>query len=249
MISLSSGWQQLAAATPEANGPVSIVITYRARPENRADFRQWLETEGGRQFAQWKKAGVVADCQILFSTFAATVSIDAVVILDFPSYTESARWKEVEKKFPGGLNREALRLAAPEATFYAEPLLRGGKKGGDQAKSCYMLAIYDVAASSEKYRNYATGYIEPQMRSWVAAGALSSYRLMFNQAPLGVSWDAILFMEYRDIEALAHRDELKASARVKLAETDPVWLAWSKDKSDIRREKAVLIAEAIPLPE
>ena len=83
----------------------------------------------------------------------------------------------------------------------------------------------------------------------VEADALASYRLLFNHAPLSVVWDAILLLEYKDIAALARRDEVKADVRVKLAQNDPTWLNWSKDKSDIRREKALVICDAIPLPE
>ena len=238
-----------APAAAAADGPVSLVITYRAKPENRVAFREWLEREGTAQFAQWKRNAVVADCLVLFSTFAATTSVDAVVVLDFARYTDSARWKDVEKRFPGGLSAAGLRLAAPEATFYAETLNRGGKAERERGRSVFLLAFYEVLVSAEKYRNYADGYIIPQMHGWLEADALASYRLLFNHAPLSVVWDAILVLEYTDIAALARRDDVKTAVRARLAQTDPDWVTWSRDKSDLRREKALLICEAIPLPE
>jgi len=63
------------ARADEANGPVSLVITYRARSETRVAFRGWLAHAGGAQFARWKQEAAFADYQILFSSFAATSSV------------------------------------------------------------------------------------------------------------------------------------------------------------------------------
>jgi len=103
---------QINAADAVTDGPASLVILYRAKPEKRIEFRTWLKKDGAARFAQWKKEGVFADHQVLFSTFGATSTFDAAIILDFTHYTDSARWKEVEKSFPGGLTDDALKLAA-----------------------------------------------------------------------------------------------------------------------------------------
>jgi hypothetical protein len=248
VITLAAAAVSRGSSLPASNGPVSLVITYRARPETRVDFRRWFMTEGAAQFARWKQDGVFAECLLLFTSFAATTSVDAVVVIDFARYTDSARWKEIEKTFPGGLSPAALRSGAAEAAFYADTLSRAASLTRDPAHSVFLLAFYEVIPSAEKYRSYAEGYIAPQMRGWIEAETLSSYRLLFNHAPLSVVWDAILVLEYKDIAALARRDEVKASVRVKLAQGDATWVAWSKDKSDIRREKALIVCDAIPLP-
>lgn len=236
-----------SASLTAAENPVSLVLTYRARPEQRVAFREWLEREGAAQFAAWKREGVFADCLVLFTSFAATTSVDAVVVLDFAHFSDSARWMEIERSRPGGLDAEALRLASVESCFHAVTLARAGtpRRG---AGSAYLLAIYDVAASADRYRSYVAGYITPQMEGWREAQALHSYRLFFNHAPLSVVWDAILLLEYDDVAALGRRDEVKAAVRARLAGTDATWLAWSKEKSGIRTEKALVVAQAIPLP-
>lgn len=236
------------AAASGGENPVSLVLTYRAAPEQRVAFRAWLAGEGATQFVRWKREGVFADCLVLFTSFAATTSPDAVVVLDFARFSDSARWMEIEKTEPGGLSPAALKLAHVESAFYADTLARASRPG-DAAHSTYLLAIYDVAASADRYKSYVGGYIVPQMDGWLAAQALSSYRLFFNHAPLSVVWDAILLLEYQDVAALGRRDEVKAGVRARLAETDAAWLAWSKDKSGIRTEKALIVAQALALPE
>jgi len=232
-------------AAAESNGPASLVLTYRAPPATRAAFRAWLETKGAAQFAAWKKDGVFAEAQILFGSFAATSTLDAIIILDFAHYTDSARWKEVEKKFPGGLPAEALALAAPESASYADVISHGVAAKRDPAKAAYMIAFYEVLTDIPKYEKYAEGYTAPQMRGWIEAGALSGFTLLLNQTPLGKPWDALLVLEYTDIAGLARRDEVKAAVRAQLAKTDPAWVAWSKDKTGIRKELSLFIADAI----
>jgi hypothetical protein len=236
------------AVASAAENPVSLVLTYRAAPEHRVAFREWLAGEGAAQLAQWKREGVFADCLVLFTSFAATTGPDAVAVLDFAQFSDSQRWMTIERTRPGGLTPAALKLASVHSCFYADTLARAGASR-DRTKSAYLLAVYDVAASADKYKSYVAGYIVPQMNGWLEAQALSSYRLFFNHAPLSVVWDAILLLEYQDIAALGRRDEVKAGVRVRLAETDATWLAWSKDKGGIRTEKALIVAEAIPLPQ
>lgn len=236
------------AVTSATENPVSLVLTYRAPPEQRAAFRAWLAGEGAAQFARWKRDGVFADCLVLFTSFAATTGPDAVVVLDFARFADSQRWMEIERTLPGGLPPAALRLASVHSTFYADTLARAGAPRS-RAQSVYLLAVYDVAASADRYKSYVAGYIVPQMDGWLEAQALGSYRLFFNHAPLSVVWDAILLLEYQDLAALGRRDEVKAGVRVRLAQSNPAWLAWSKDKGGIRTEKALIVAEAIPLPE
>jgi len=236
------------ARADAADGPVSLVITYRARPETRVAFRGWLAHAGGTQFARWKQEAVFADYQILFSSFAATSSVDAIVILDFAHFTDSARWRTIEQRLPGGLTAEALALASPESSSLADPISHGATPRRDGAKGIYLIAAYEVLTDIPKYRQYVAGYTVPQMRGWLDAGALSAFALYLNQAPVGRPWDALLVLEYRDLAALGQRDELKAKVRERLAASDPVWQGWSKDKTAIRREFSIVVADEIPAP-
>ena len=232
----------------DADGPVSLVITYRARPETRVAFRAWLETKGAAQFARWRAEGVFAGARILFSTLAAGAPVDAVVILDFTRYTDSAPWLKREREYPGGLSPEALQLAAPASAHFGDMISRGAGTGGDPARAVYLVAFYEVLSDLPKYRDYVRGYVEPQMRGWIEAGALSGFTMLANQTPLHQPWDALLLLEYTDLPALARRDEVKKEVRARLAATDPAWLEWSKDKGSMRKELSLFLADSIPLP-
>jgi hypothetical protein len=233
------------AADGVTDAPTSLVISYRSRPETRAAFRAWLTGQGAAQFARWQHDGIFSDSEILFTSFAATSVVDAIVILHFAHYTDSARWKMIERTSPGGLSPEALLLAAPESACYADSLGHSQGAQHDPARAAYMITFYEVLSDTPKYQSYSAGYTLPQMRGWMEAGVLSGFDLYLNQAPLGKPWDAMLVLEYADIAALARRDEVKSSVRAHLAATDAKWLEWSKDKSAIRREFSLMIADAI----
>lgn len=237
-----------ARAQEKADGPVSLVIGYRARPESRAAFRSWLATKGAAQFARWKSDGVFADDQLLFGSFAATDTLDAVGILSFDHYTDLARWKEIERTFPGGLSAEALGWAAATSSNLADRIDHGAAARRNPAKAAYVIAFYDVLTDAAKYRDYAHGYTGPQMRGWIDAGVLTAFDLFVNQNPAGAPWGACLVLEYRDLAGLAAREEAKTKVRAQLDASDAAWLAWSKDKSAIRKETGLFIADAITLP-
>jgi len=228
--------------------PISLVLTYRARPETRAEFRAWLETKGAAQFAAWKKAGVVADAQLLFSTFPSAANPDLVVVLDFARFTDSARWREIERRQPGGLTPEALRLATVESGNYGEPLSRAAAARSDPARAVYLIVFYATHVAAAEYAKYVAGYTVPQMKAWMEAGPLSGYQMLYNTTSQNTPWDALLIMEYADLAAFTRRDEIKGAARAKLNATDPVFKAYSDSKAKIRDDRAVFHADAIPLP-
>ena len=228
--------------------PVSLVLTYRARPETRAEFRAWLETKGAAQFAAWKKAGVFADAQLLFSTFPSAANPDLVVVLDFARFTDSARWREVERRHPGGLTPEALRLAAVESGNYGEPLARAAAAQRDPARAAYLVVFYATHVSAAEYAKYVAGYTVPQMKAWMEAGPLTAYAMLYNPTSFNTPWDSMLIMEYADLAAFTRRDEIKWAARAKLNATDPVFKAFSDSKAKVRDDRAVFHADAIPLP-
>jgi len=141
-----------------------------------------------------------------------------------------------------------LALASPESSSLADPISRGARLHRDAAKGIYLIAAYEVLTDISKYRQYVTGYTVPQMQAWLDAGALSAFAVYLNQAPMGRPWDALLVLEYRDLAALGQRDALKAKVRERLAASDPVWQGWSKDKTAIRREFSIVVADEIPAP-
>lgn len=236
-----------AGAAPDS--PVSLVLTYKARPEARADFRAWVETTGAARFAAWKSGGVFADAQLLFSTFPSSANPDLVVILDFPSLVASARWREIERRAPGGLTPEALRLASVESGNYGEVLARAVAAKRDPAHASYLVVTYATHVSAAEYAKYVLGYTVPQMREWMAAGPLTGYAMFYNNTSFNTPWDSLLVMEYADLAAFARRDEVKWAARAKLNASDPVFKAYTDSKANIRDDRAMFHADAIPLPQ
>lgn len=226
---------------------VSLVLTYRAQPEHRVAFRAWWEGEGGRQFARWRAAGVFANARILFGSIAGNGPVDALVLIDFPRFSDLARWTAIEREFPGGLTADALKLAHPTSAHLAEPIA-GAATAAAPAGGVQLVAFYSVSIETARYRDYVRGYVEPQMRGWLEAGALKRYTLLANQAALHDPWDALLVLDYVDYPALARRDEVKRAVRERLAANDPAWAQWSRDKADVRRELSLFLTEAIPLP-
>ncbi len=245
LIALVNFAPRAARAQDEANGPTSLVITYKAKPETRAAFRAYMEKQGAAQFAQWQKEGVFRNAQLLFSSYAGSNTFDLAVILDFSHYTDLARWKEIEKQLPGGLPSEALVLGAPDSASFADVLSRGAAERRDRAKAVYMVASYKVVTDANRYRKYVDAYTVPQMNGWISAGVLSAYTMYLNQNPAGAPWDALLVLEYKDLAGLARREIVKAKVREQLALSDPAWKAWSADKGAVRNEIGIAIAEAI----
>jgi hypothetical protein len=237
-----------AAEAAPVNGPISVVLTYKARPETHAAFREWVETKGAARFAAWKQDGVFADAQLLFSTFASAANPDLVVVLDFARFTDSARWREIERRSPGGLTPEALALAHVESANYGEPLARAAAPQRDPARAAYLVVTYATHVSAADYAKYVRGYTVPQMKEWMAAGPLTAYAMFYNTTSFNTPWDSMLIMEYADLAAFARRDEIKWAARAKLNATDPVFKAYTDSKANIREDRAMFHADAIPLP-
>lgn len=234
----------MAIAEDEANGPTSLVITYKAKPESRAAFRAFMDKQGAAQFAQWKKDGVFQNSRLLFTPYAAASAFDMAVILDFAHFTDLARWKEIEKTMPGGLPAAALALGAPDSSSLADPFVHAQAPGVDPAKASYMVSFYQIVTTRERYQKYVEGYTVPQMKGWIDAGVLTGYSMYLNQG-VNPTWGALLVMEYKDIDALAQRESVKSGVRQKLGASDPVWKTWSNDKSGIRKEVSLNLADAI----
>ncbi|MBL9219087.1 MAG: hypothetical protein JNG82_11400 [Opitutaceae bacterium] len=153
-----------AAWSAAADSPVSLVLTYKARPEARADFLAWVETAGAARFAAWKAGGVFSDAQLLFSTFPSSANPDLVAILDFPNLAASARWREIERRSPGELTQEALRLAVVESGNYGEILSRAVAAKRDPARAAYLVVTYATHVSAAEYAKYVLGYTVPLMK-------------------------------------------------------------------------------------
>jgi len=229
-------------------GPCALVIGYKAEPQNRPALHRFLATEGVRRFEQLRQAGVFARYQLFFSTTANQNLNDLTVILQFDHFADVARWTKIETAAAGGLAvRDHEELPVPVQSDLADNFHSAAQPGRDPAHAVCVLIPYTVAIDMDKYRRYVDGYVVPQMDGWVKHGAMSAYAIYLNQNGAGSAWDSLLVLEYNGYEGLAQREVLKAKVREDLA-ANPVWKQWSMDKSHIRNEQRLTIAEPILLP-
>jgi len=234
---------QLNGSQEQPNGPTSLVISYRAKPELRAKFLEYMETSGVAQFEKWKQAAVYRDYQILYSAYAAGSAWDLAVILNFDHYSDTERWQEIEKHWPGGLSPEALAMAAPQSSTLADLVAHADGKR-DTSKAVYMLLRYEVLVDAGRYLKYVDGYVAPQFKGWLREGALTGYWIYVPQNP-GGPWSAFMVLEYADSQALGRREVVKNKVRAELAAGDPVWKAFSDDKTAVRKELEASVYRAI----
>src|SRR5258707_13931382 len=101
----------LAGALPDLraqeSGPSEILITYRCQPADRPAFREYLERDEIGMLDRLKRDGTLKRYKILFNPIV-TGTFDAMIVLDFATYTATDSWLAIERKTPGGLTPAAL---------------------------------------------------------------------------------------------------------------------------------------------
>jgi len=102
---------------------------------------------------------------------------------------------------------------------------------------------YDVA-NLDEYRQYASGYVIPQMNGWLREGVLRSYSLFVNRFYTGKPWDALLILEYKDLDSFGRRESVKDKVRESLR-SNPTWKALNENKRNTRTEKETIVAEEL----
>jgi hypothetical protein len=238
---------RMALAQAEVDGPTALITTYRASPGARAKFRDIMQTEGIAQLEQWKKAGVFATYQALFTTYAADTVPDMFLIVRFNHFTDLARWQKIEETFPGGLPASAQLIASADTSSTAD-IVKESSAAPTTKDSQFFVLEYDVLVDMPKYNSYVLGYAVPQFDAWEKTGALSSYASYVNQNPAGAPWSSFILLEYKDLKALAARDVIKNQARAELAVSNAAWKKWSDDKTALRKEKAAIPVRALNQP-
>jgi hypothetical protein len=216
-------------------GAAQLMLNYRCEPANRAAFREFMDTRGVAQFEAWKKAGVMRDYLILFSTFTSARTFDMWITLYFSKFADIGKWIEVEKKFPGGLSAEGLKLARPDGTVYTDVPWVGGKRKADLAQSMFMIIPYRTLVSVSKYEEYTNAYVIPQLKGWVKSGVMPSYEIHQNINPTNAPWDIVMVFEYDGLRGIALRDTIKNDIRKDLLK-DPGYMKYSPIKLEFRKE-------------
>jgi len=254
VLALAAGMVQARVPAPTSvaapdgerqDGPRSILITYRTDAARRPAFRQYLAHEEMARLASWKREGVIDGYQILFNPFETEDTWDAMLVLRFTRFTDTARWIAVERGNPGGLDVRGLALGHPFNTYSADI----DWEGGDDSVAADHNAIFYVIPyeyrDAAQYRTYFEGYVLPQIRGWMRAGVLSGYRIFMNRYPVGKPWDVLFMYRYRDLSAFGQREPTIAKVRAGLKASDPEWVKWSQNKTDIRIESENVVAEAV----
>ncbi len=248
-LSLAAGLLVLAVpaavrAEEPADGPRSLLITYRADPARRPAFAHYLAHDEWARLAQWKKDGVISGFQILFNPFNTEDTWDAMLVLRFTRFTDTAKWMAIERSSPGGLAPEGLALAKPVNSYSADADWEDGDDdSAKDAGAIFYVIPYEYRNEAE-YRSYVDGYVLPQVKGWMKAGVLTGYRIFMNRYPVGKPWDALFVYRYRDLDAFGKREAIIAQVRTGL-QPDPVWSKWNANKSGIRTESENVVAQAI----
>ncbi len=233
-----------AQADHHADGPRSLLITYRAEPAKRPAFRQFLAHEEMAQLAAWKRQGVIAGYQILFKPVVTEDTWDAMLVLRFEHFADTAKWMAIERVSPGGLSASGLALAKPVNSYAADADWSGGDDSMNaDAGAIFYVIPYEYRAEGE-YRKYMDGYVLPQIKGWMREGVLTGYQIFMNRYPVGKPWDALFVLRYRDLSAFGQRETTIAKVRGDL-QSDAQWKTWADNKTGIRTESENIIAEAV----
>ena len=234
-------------AQAENNGPTALITSYRAKPEARAKFRAIMQTEGVALLEKWKKAGVFASYQALFTTYAASDQPDMFLVVRFQHFTDLAGWQKVEETYPGGLPASAQLIAAADTSGTAD-VIKDSSVAATTRDSQFFVLQYDVLVDTPKYTSYVLGYATPQFDNWEKVGGLSSYAAYVNQNPAGAPWGSFIVLEYKDLKSLAAREIVKTDTRKELATSNAAWKKWSDDKTAVRKEKAAIPVRVLNMP-
>lgn len=236
----------IATESPVTGGPRELLITYRAEPAARPEFRRYLQGTFATRLQKLAREGVLKSYQVLFNPFVQPRTWDAMTVLSFNSFVDTRHWQEIERTAPGGLDPAGLKLAKPVGTYSADLEWEGAAaQGGPPAERVFYVIPYAYAAA-DQYRKYVNGYVTPQVEGWLQEGALSRYRIYMNRYPVGdpEPWDSLFVYEYRNLEAFGRRDEVTAKVRGPLR-ADPAWKQWNDIKSSVRTESENTIAELL----
>ena len=197
-----------AGATVRAgsSGPVSLVIAYRVRPEQRGALRKAMEEGGVDRFNRWQKDGLLKEYRLLFNSYLDSETYDLLSFLSFYDASGIARWKEVEKRTPGGLPAEVLPYLTSATTYSLETVFAGASaRAATPGKSAFAVAPYDVLIPVDDYGKYLEAEVVPQIKAALEENALASCSIYLTRYSGGRPWRAVFVFEYRDRRASTAR--------------------------------------------
>ncbi len=189
--------------------------------------------------SEWRQKGLVSDVFAVDSSDPSKAAFGTMTFLEFPNEDCLVRWEKVAKP----------ALGAGLVVTPVEQLARGETFPRDSTKAVFLVAAYDVLTTPEKYRQYAEGYVAPEMELMRTDRVLISYFLYAALDRPSAPWHSVLVMEFRDRVAFTEREAEMASARKALS-NDAVWKGWSDIKKSIRNERSLTPAswDLLPAP-
>lgn len=231
-----------ARAAPAA-GSVTLVEAVSAAPADRAALRSDLVAVQAKRLQAWRAAGVLSSYELFFNRYADAGTWDGMEVLTFADATALARWNRIERSAPAGLDAAAAALAKTIATAPADRVRAEATPGAPQDGPTLVIP-YEVLVPVGDYLHYFDGYTIPQLRGWMADGALAGYELHLARYYAGRPWTALLVLRYRDEDALNRREAVVEKVRAALA-ADPAWKAFSDNKQQTRAEKQLAVADRL----
>lgn len=229
-----------------SQGPLTLLIAYKCKPENRVKLRDRMIDSEIANLAKWKQAGLLAGYRILFSRYLDTDNYDMLSLLSFKTYSEVSQWKSVEQTSPGGLSQVALTFVT-SATTYAMDRVRYAASTQPQSSKkepVFLIVPYDYSVSADQYVSYLDGYVLPQLNGWMQEQVLSGYDIYLARYAADRPWSSMLVLEYADDQALGKRESIVAKVRSQL-QRNAEWRALSEHKQSVRVEKEAIIADQL----
>lgn len=251
MLSVWPAAQSIAASyaqtLPAAQPQNAVVITYRSTVASRPLLRREALQVLVPRLERWRRDGTIAGYRLLFSSFPDRSTWDLLAILTFKDFDGIERWRNVERSAPGGLTAPELQILAPSAEYLMD-IVGQSRPGSASGRPGVFLVIPYVFSPTplQRYLQYAHGYILPETEGWMRHGNISSYGLYVNRFYPDEPVQSLLLVEYKDFDALSHREAVVEQTRKDLS-ADAAWRSWSdaKDREHIRTEKRAVIAEQL----
>jgi hypothetical protein len=236
------------AATAQIDPPTdTLVILYHCAPSARPLQRHEATTILAPRFEHWKRNGLIKGYRLLFSSYVNAKSWDMLAIVRLGSFRGIARWRAVERKFPGGLDSAMLRIASPTNEFIMDTIQSKRTPQGERHAGVFLVIPYTFSPTPyDEYVTYARQYVLPETNGWLKRGNITGYGLYVNHFYPDSPVQALLVIEYRNVDALAHRAKVVEATREALSH-DPSWTSWShkKAKGHMRNEGQSVIAEQL----
>jgi hypothetical protein len=236
------------AADWRADGPRTLLLTFRVAPGARNALRGLIKTRTLPQLEALRASGQLESYRVLANRYVDSASWDAMEILTFKSAAALAQWRLVEAKTAVGLPDDALKLVTQVETVPSD--LMFGKAAAPSPNGpapVYLVVPYDYLVPVDDYLAYLRGYLIPQVDGWMGLGVLSGYGVYLPRYPAGRAWSTMIVYAYNGDTGLAQRDMAVRTVRARLAQTSASWKAFSDNKAKIRDEKLPVVADEITL--